>query len=77
MLSYSCWPIQWNRREPDRLLNPAAIREKGGVSRQGPGERDGADVSQERLMSSDQSREPLLQEESDPEPRTGGKAELS
>lgn len=42
----------------------------------GPGERDGVEVSQERLMSSDQSGEPpLLQEEADPGPKTGGKDE--
>lgn len=40
----------------------------------GPGEREGVDVSQEQLMSSDQSGEPpLLQEEADPGPKTGGK----
>lgn len=34
------------------------------------------EVSQERLMSSDQSGEPpLLQEEADPGPKTGGKDE--
>lgn len=42
----------------------------------GPGERDGVEESQERLMSSDQSGEPpLLQEEADPGPKTGGKDE--
>lgn len=40
------------------------------------GERDGVDVRQERLMSSDQGGEPpLLQEEADPGPNTGGKDE--
>lgn len=43
-----------------------------------PGERDGVEVSQERLMSSDQSGEPpLLQEEADPGPKTGGKDEAA
>lgn len=42
----------------------------------GPEERDGVEVSQERLMSSDQSGEPpLLQEEADPGPKSGGKDE--
>ena len=42
----------------------------------GLGERDGVDVRQERLMSSDQGGEPpLLQEEADPGPTTGGKDE--
>lgn len=42
----------------------------------GPGERDGVEASQERLMSSDQSGEPpLLQEEADPGPKSGGKDE--
>lgn len=40
------------------------------------GERDGVEVCQERLMSSDQSAEPpLLQEEADPGPKTGGEDE--
>ncbi|MEQ2183981.1 hypothetical protein GOODEAATRI_003440 [Goodea atripinnis] len=47
----------------------------GGVCG-GPGERDGVEVSQERLMSSDRSGEPpLLQEEADPGPISGGKDE--
>lgn len=42
----------------------------------GSGERDGVEVSQERLMSSDQNGEPpQLQEEADPGPETGGKDE--
>lgn len=42
----------------------------------GPEERDGVEVSQERLMSSDQSGEPpLLQEEADPGPKSVGKDE--
>lgn len=59
------------------MLNPAAFSERGGGGgRRGPGERDGVEVSQERLMSSDQSGEPpLLQEEADPGPKTGGKDE--
>lgn len=40
------------------------------------GEHDGVEVSEERLMSSDQSGEPpLLQEEADPGPKTGAKDE--
>lgn len=42
----------------------------------GPGESDGVEVSQERLMSSEPSvGPPLLQEEADPGPKTGGKDE--
>lgn len=59
------------------MLNSSAFSERGGGGgRRGPGERDGVEVSQERLMSSDQSGEPpLLQEEADPGPKTGGKDE--
>lgn len=63
-------------REPDGLLSPAGAPDRGGGGRRGPGQHDGVEVSQERLMSSDQSGEPpLLQEEAEPGPRTGGKDE--
>ena len=44
------------------------------VEAAGAGRSDGVEVSQERLMSSEQSREPpLFQEEADPGPKIGAK----